>query len=174
MELCIAIEVALGVSLAPEELERYPTLGALVRTSRSGCVVDAYLDKLAPAQPQPVQSPAHRAREPSRARGDLRADRRRARTCHRGAAASVYWLGQMDTLLRGGGRRVQGYVRHALAEGAPATRRPATIAARWADARPRLHRDAGRLMMPISLFLQHCPADRYEFVLLTDQTRASS
>ena len=30
MELCIAIEVALGVSLAPEELERYPTLGALV------------------------------------------------------------------------------------------------------------------------------------------------
>ena len=30
MELCIAIEVALGVSLAPEELERYPTLAALV------------------------------------------------------------------------------------------------------------------------------------------------
>jgi acyl carrier protein len=30
MELCIAIEVALGVSLAPEELERYPTLDALV------------------------------------------------------------------------------------------------------------------------------------------------
>ena len=30
MELCIAIEVGTGVSLAPEELERYPTLGALV------------------------------------------------------------------------------------------------------------------------------------------------
>jgi hypothetical protein len=30
MELCIAIEVGTGVSLAPEELDRYGTLGALV------------------------------------------------------------------------------------------------------------------------------------------------
>ena len=30
MELCIAIEIGTGVSLAPEELERFPTLGALV------------------------------------------------------------------------------------------------------------------------------------------------
>ena len=30
MELCIAIEVALGVSLAPEELQRYRSLDALV------------------------------------------------------------------------------------------------------------------------------------------------
>lgn len=30
MELCIAIEISTGVSLAPEELERYATLGALV------------------------------------------------------------------------------------------------------------------------------------------------
>jgi acyl carrier protein len=30
MELCIAIEVGTGVSLAPEELERYKTLTALV------------------------------------------------------------------------------------------------------------------------------------------------
>jgi len=29
MELCIAIEVALGVSLAPEELQRYRSLDAL-------------------------------------------------------------------------------------------------------------------------------------------------
>jgi len=29
MELCIAIEVATGVSLAPEELERYASLAAL-------------------------------------------------------------------------------------------------------------------------------------------------
>ena len=86
--------------------------------------------------------------------------------------ASVYWLGQMDTLLRGDGRRVQGYVRHAIAEGASAYAAPG-------DDRARMGRtlvlaftgDAGRLMMPISLFLQHCPADRYEFVLLTDQTR---
>lgn len=31
MELCIAIELGTGVSLAPEELDRYPTLEALVR-----------------------------------------------------------------------------------------------------------------------------------------------
>lgn len=30
MELCIAIEIATGLSLAPEELGRYATLGALV------------------------------------------------------------------------------------------------------------------------------------------------
>ena len=30
MELCIAIEVGTGVSLAPEELDRYDTLAALV------------------------------------------------------------------------------------------------------------------------------------------------
>jgi acyl carrier protein len=30
MEVCIAIEVALGVSLAPEELQRYRSLGELV------------------------------------------------------------------------------------------------------------------------------------------------
>lgn len=30
MELCIAIEVALGISLAPEELQRYRSLDALV------------------------------------------------------------------------------------------------------------------------------------------------
>ena len=30
MELCIAIEVGTGVSLAPEELDRYATLAALV------------------------------------------------------------------------------------------------------------------------------------------------
>jgi len=30
MELCIAIEVSLGVSLAPEELERYRSLRELV------------------------------------------------------------------------------------------------------------------------------------------------
>ena len=29
MEVCIAIEVALGISLAPEELQRYSSLGAL-------------------------------------------------------------------------------------------------------------------------------------------------
>ena len=31
MELCIAIELGTGVSLAPEELDRYTTLEALVR-----------------------------------------------------------------------------------------------------------------------------------------------
>lgn len=31
MELCIAIELCTGVSLAPEELDRYASLGELVR-----------------------------------------------------------------------------------------------------------------------------------------------
>ena len=34
MEVCIAIEVALGISLAPEELQRYTSLGDLANDLR--------------------------------------------------------------------------------------------------------------------------------------------
>jgi acyl carrier protein len=34
MEVCIAIEVALGISLAPEELQRYASLGELANDLR--------------------------------------------------------------------------------------------------------------------------------------------
>lgn len=86
--------------------------------------------------------------------------------------ASQRWLDGMDTLLRGGGRRVQGYARHVLAEGATAYAAPG-------DDRARAQRTlvfaftggANRLMMPVALFLQHCPAERYEFVVLVDRTR---
>ena len=37
MELCIAIEVATGVSLAPEELDRYATLVALAEDVSKRC-----------------------------------------------------------------------------------------------------------------------------------------
>lgn len=37
MELCIAIELGTGVSLAPEELDAYATLGALARDVEARC-----------------------------------------------------------------------------------------------------------------------------------------
>ena len=86
--------------------------------------------------------------------------------------ASAHWLDRMDALLRGGGRRVQPYVRHVISEGA-------TVYAAPGDDRARMNRtlviaytgDANRLMMPIGLFLQHCPAEQYEFVVLVDRSR---
>ena len=84
-----------------------------------------------------------------------------------------HWLARQDTLLRANGRRTQPYVRHALAEDAVAYAAPGTPAER---ARRTLviayTGDANRLMMPIALFLQHCPAERYEFVVLVDRQRS--
>jgi hypothetical protein len=85
---------------------------------------------------------------------------------------SVRWLDAMDNLLRGGGRRIQPYVRHALAE-------EANVYAAPGSDRVRADRtlvfaftgDANRLMMPIGMFLQHCPAERYEFVVVADKSR---
>lgn len=37
MEICIAIEIGTGVSLAPEELDRYETLSALAEDVRRRC-----------------------------------------------------------------------------------------------------------------------------------------
>lgn len=87
--------------------------------------------------------------------------------------ASQHWVDRMDTLLRGGGRPVQGYVRKAWSRGVNWYAAPGDAAAR---ARRRLviafTADTHRLLMPISLFLQHCPADRLEFLLLMDLHRA--
>ncbi|HQU47748.1 MAG TPA: hypothetical protein PLM09_01235 [Casimicrobiaceae bacterium] len=86
---------------------------------------------------------------------------------------SLHWLDRMDTLLRGGGRPVQGYVREAWSRGINWYAAPGDAAAR---AGRRLviafTADTHRLLMPISLFLQHCPADRLEFLVLMDLHRA--
>lgn len=86
--------------------------------------------------------------------------------------ASQRWLERMDTLLRGGGRPVQGYVRQSWSRGAHYYAAPGDAATR---AGRRLviafSGNARRLMMPIPVFLQHCPADRLEFLLLMDFKR---
>jgi len=86
--------------------------------------------------------------------------------------AAVHWLDRMDTILRNGGRRVQGYVRRAIAEDATAYALPGDASARAERTLVFAYTgDANRLMMPIALFLQHCPAESYEFVVLIDRSR---
>ena len=79
------------------------------------------------------------------------------------------WLGRMETLMTGDGRPVEAYVRRTVTEGAswyaapgtPAERAGRTIVFAYTG-------DANRLFMPAALFLQSCPADRYEFVVFYD------
>lgn len=86
---------------------------------------------------------------------------------------AAHWLARLDTLLRANGRRVQPYERHALAEGATAYAAPGTTAERAARTLViAFTGDANRLMMPIALLLQHCPAERHEFVVLVDRQRS--
>ena len=86
---------------------------------------------------------------------------------------AAHWLARLDTLLRSHGRRVQPYERHALAEGATAYAGPGTTAERAARTLViAFTGDANRLMMPIALLLQHCPAERHEFVVLVDRQRS--
>lgn len=80
-----------------------------------------------------------------------------------------HWLTRMDGFLRGDGRAVQPYGREPIT-------RAVTFYAAPGDAATRARRrlivafagDAKRLMMPVSAFLQHCPADRFEVLLLMD------
>ena len=84
----------------------------------------------------------------------------------------VRWMEITDAMLRGGGRGVEPYARHPLAEdatmyaapGTPAERASRTLVVAFCG-------DARRLMMPIALFLQHLPAASHELVLLMDRTR---
>ncbi len=85
---------------------------------------------------------------------------------------AAHWLGRMETLLVGDGRPAEAYVRRTLADdaswyaapGSPAERAKRTVVIAFTG-------DAHRLMMPLALFLQNCPADRYEFLVLFDRAR---
>jgi hypothetical protein len=86
---------------------------------------------------------------------------------------AAHWLARTDALLRANGRRTQPYARHALAEGATVYAAPGTSAERSGRTLVLAYSgDANRLMMPIALLLQHCPAERYEFVVLVDRKRS--
>jgi hypothetical protein len=93
----------------------------------------------------------------------------------RGAVVPDYctrWFENTEASLRGGGRPVQPYVRHAIspsaaiyaAPGTPRERASRTLVVAFAT-------DALRLFMPISVFLQHVPAATHEVMLLIDPLR---
>jgi hypothetical protein len=88
-------------------------------------------------------------------------------------APAANWLARTDRQLRGNGRPLQGYVRHELSERAVLHAAPGGEEARAGRTLViAFTGDARRLMMPLALFLQHCPADRYEFLVLYDRKRA--
>jgi len=86
---------------------------------------------------------------------------------------AAHWLGRMDTLLRGGGQTVQPYERRMINKSAAVYAAPGTEAERSGrTVVVAFTGDAHRLMMPISLLLQQCPADRYEMLMLSDFRRS--
>ena len=88
-------------------------------------------------------------------------------------APAAHWLGRMDTLLRGGGQTVQPYDRRMINKSAAVYAAPGVEAERSGRMFVvAFTGDVHRLMMPIALFLQQCPADRYEFLVLSDFRRS--
>lgn len=83
------------------------------------------------------------------------------------------WLSRWDAMLRSNRRPVEPYQRcpigpgviHYVAPGPASARTQRTLVFAFTG-------DVNRMMMPAGLFLQHCPADRYEFVFLFDGTRS--
>lgn len=83
------------------------------------------------------------------------------------------WLDRMEELIRRDGAEPENYVRQSLTEGAtfyaapgaPAERAARTLVLAFTG-------DAHRLMMPIALFLQNCPASRYELLVAYDAAHA--
>lgn len=83
-----------------------------------------------------------------------------------------HWLSHWESWLARVGGPPQPYAREGLTGSAVRYAAPG-------DAAARANRtlvigftgDAHRMMMPIALFLQHCPADRFEFVVLFDRRR---
>ena len=83
-----------------------------------------------------------------------------------------HWFARWDTLLGTGQRPVQGYERHEVAPGVISYAAAGSAAER--SERTLVYAfsgEANRLMMPIAMFLQSVPADRYEFVVLFDPSR---
>jgi len=93
----------------------------------------------------------------------------------RDAAVPEYctrWLQNSDESLRGGGRPVQPYVRHAYSMGASIYAAPGTPSERASRTLVVAYTsDANRLFMPIGVFLQHLPAATHEVILLVDPSR---
>ncbi|MBK6394475.1 MAG: hypothetical protein IPF73_07140 [Betaproteobacteria bacterium] len=86
---------------------------------------------------------------------------------------AAHWLGGVDTLLRGGGPTVQPFERRMINKSAAVYAAPGTEAERSGrTVVVAFTGDAHRLMMPISLLLQQCPADRYEFLMVFDPRRS--
>ncbi|MBP8139159.1 MAG: hypothetical protein KAX82_00200 [Burkholderiales bacterium] len=86
---------------------------------------------------------------------------------------AAHWLGSVDTLLRGGGQPAQPYERRMINKSAAVFAAPGTEAERSGrTVVVAFTGTAHRLMMPIALFLQQCPADRYEFLILRDFRRS--
>lgn len=82
------------------------------------------------------------------------------------------WHAIMEDALRGHGRKVQPYVRATLAPGAAMFSAPGTpeeIARRTLVI--AFTGNADRLMMPLAMFLQHCPADANDVLVLYDRSR---
>lgn len=84
------------------------------------------------------------------------------------------WHAIMDEQLRGSGKGAEPYVRTPVSPGATMYAAPATPAER---ARRTLviafTGIADRLMMPVSSFLQHCPAADHEFLVLFDRSKSN-
>ena len=142
-------------------------------TSWGGFVLDAYLSELARCATVNQFNRLHITLENTLAPAEVCAliDRVRAGGLEVPAPAA-HWLARSDELLRGGGRQVQPYLRHRIAEGA--TMYAATGTAVERAARTLLvafSGDANRMMMPTALFLQHLAAARHEVLLLVDRTR---
>jgi hypothetical protein len=82
------------------------------------------------------------------------------------------WHEKTEQQLRAGGRRVMPFERSMIAPGAMMYAAPGTPEER---ARRTLviafTGNAHRLGMPLATFLQHCPAEDYEFVVLFDRAR---
>ena len=176
MELCIAIEIGTGVSLAPEELDRYARSRRWSTRSRAGSVLDDYLAQLARCATGNQLNRLHITLENVLAPAEMCAliDGVRARTSRCRPSRSRTGSIALDAHPAGnGGRRVQG-VRSPRARGGRdrllgAGRRGR---ARAAHARDRVHRrrepadDADRAV-PAAL----SRPTRYEFVVLVDPRR---
>jgi hypothetical protein len=82
------------------------------------------------------------------------------------------WFGRLEQSIGLGKLAVQPYVRRPIANGAIRYAAPGRDAERSQRTLViAFTGDANRLMMPLAMFLQHCPADRYEFVVLFDGTQ---
>ncbi len=88
--------------------------------------------------------------------------------------ASVYWLGRMGSLMVESGLPLQGYVRQELGKGAVLHAVPAPAEVRRQRTLVIAYTGRSkRLMLPLSVFLQHCDGERYEFLVLIDKTNRS-